>query len=175
VLSLGAGLLLGCAGEPAPPPPETAAVPPPQPAVPKPPAHVARRPAHKPVPPSATGGAEPEGASTEPDNEAMAMIAPETAAPNPRPAGAAPPQLKELIGLDQPAATRMLGAAVERTEEPPATIWRYRTATCELDLFFYLDLRSGQMRTLHYSFKGAAADAIGRQNCLSELVAARRS
>ena len=168
-------MLLGCAGEPAPPPLETAAVPPPQPAVPKPPAHVARRPAHKPVPPSATGGTEPEGASTEADNEALAMIAPETTGANPGPAGAAPPQLKELIGLDQPAATRMLGAAVERTEEPPATIWRYRTATCELDLFFYLDLRSGQMRTLHYSFKGAATDAIARQNCLSELVAARRS
>jgi len=175
VLSLGASMLLGCAGEPAPPPPETAAVPPPQPAVPKAPPHVARRPAHKPFPPSATGGAEPEGASAEADNEALAMIAPEAAGPNPRPAGAAPPQLKELIGLDQPAATRMLGAAVERTEEPPATIWRYKTPTCELDLFFYLDLRSGQMRTLHYSFKGAATDAIARQNCLSELVAAHRS
>jgi hypothetical protein len=143
--------------------------------VPKAPPHVARRPAHKPFPPSATGGAEPEGASAEADNEALAMIAPEAAGPNPRPAGAAPPQLKELIGLDQPAATRMLGAAVERTEEPPATIWRYKTPTCELDLFFYLDLRSGQMRTLHYSFKGAATDAIARQNCLSELVAAHRS
>jgi len=103
------------------------------------------------------------------------MIAPETAGPSPRPAGVAPPQLRELIGLDQPAATRLFGAAVERSEQPPATIWRYRTETCELDLFFYLDLRSGQMRTLHYSFKGAVTDAIGRQNCLSELVAGRRS
>ena len=78
-----------------------------------------------------------------------------------------------LIGLDQPAATRLLGAAVERTEQPPATIWRYKTATCELDLFFYLDLRSGRMRTLHYTFKGDATDAARRQNCLRELVAAR--
>ncbi len=75
------------------------------------------------------------------------MIAPEPAGPGPRPAVAPPPQAKELIGLDQTAATRLFGAAAERTEEPPATVWRYKTATCELDLFFYLDLRSG--RTNH--------------------------
>src|SRR5215472_8609474 len=50
VLGLGAKVLVGCAGQPVPPPPETAAVSPPQPAVPKPPSHVARRPAHKPLP-----------------------------------------------------------------------------------------------------------------------------
>jgi hypothetical protein len=103
------------------------------------------------------------------------MIPPESAVPGQSPATAPPPppQAKELIGLDQPAAIRLLGTAAERTEEPPATIWRYKTATCELDLFFYLDLRSGRMRTLHYAFKGDAADSAGRQNCLGELVAAR--
>jgi hypothetical protein len=103
------------------------------------------------------------------------MIAPEPAGPGPSPPVAAPPQPKELIGLDQPAATRLLGTAAERTEEPPATIWRYKTATCELDLFFYLDLRSGRMRTLHYTLQGDAADSAGRQNCLREIVAARRT
>jgi hypothetical protein len=103
------------------------------------------------------------------------MIAPEPAGPGPSPPVAAPPQAKELIGLDQPAATRLFGTAAERTEEPPATIWRYKTATCELDLFFYLDLRSGRMRTLHYAFSGDATDSAGRQNCLREIVAARRT
>jgi hypothetical protein len=101
------------------------------------------------------------------------MIAREPAGPGPRPVAVTAPQAKELIGLDQTAATRLFGAAAERTEEPPATVWRYKTATCELDLFFYLDLRSGRMRTLHYTFKGDAADSARRQNCLSELVAAR--
>jgi hypothetical protein len=27
-------------------------------------------------------------------------------------------------------------------------VWRYKNATCELDLFFYLDLRSNRLRTL---------------------------
>jgi hypothetical protein len=103
------------------------------------------------------------------------MIPPEPAESRPSSAVAPPPQAKELIGLDQPAATRLFGTAVERTEEPPATIWRYKAATCELDLFFYLDLRSGRMRTLHYAFKGDAADSAGHQNCLRELVAARRA
>jgi hypothetical protein len=103
------------------------------------------------------------------------MIAPEPAGPGPSPAVTPPPQAKELIGLDQQAAIRMLGPAAERTEEPPATVWRYKTATCELDLFFYLDLRSGRMRTLHYTFKGDTIDSARRQNCLSELVAARGS
>jgi hypothetical protein len=85
------------------------------------------------------------------------------------------PRANELIGLDQEAATRLFGVATERSEEPPATVWRYKTATCELDLFFYLDLRSGQMRTLHYAFKGDAADIAGREDCLRSLVAARRS
>ena len=173
VLGLGMGVLAGCAEQPLPPPPETAAVPPPQPPAAKPPSHVARRPAHKPTPPSATEGPQTQGSAPDTDNEALAMIAPEPTIPSPAPAVVPPPQVKELIGLDQPAATRLLGAAVERTEQPPATIWRYKTATCELDLFFYLDLRSGRMRTLHYTFKGDATDAARRQNCLRELVAAR--
>ena len=101
------------------------------------------------------------------------MIGPEAAERTPGPAVAAPVQAQDLIGLDQAAATRLLGASAERTEEPPATVWRYKTATCELDLFFYLDLRSGRMRTLHYTFKGDAADSATHQNCLRELVAAR--
>ena len=172
VLGLGVSVLVGCAEQLPPPPLETAAVPPPQQPAPQAPTHVERRPAHKPTPPRGTEGPETKSSAPDADNEALAMIAPEPARPGPSPA-VTHPQVKELIGLDQPSATRLLGAASERTEEPPATIWRYKTPTCELNLFFYLDLRSGRMRTLHYTFKGDAADAARRQNCLSELAAAR--
>ncbi len=80
------------------------------------------------------------------------------------------PSASELIGLDQPAATRLFGNATQHSEAPPATVWRYRNATCELDLFFYLDLRSGKMRTLHYAFEG---DHTGEEDCLRSLVVAR--
>jgi hypothetical protein len=81
----------------------------------------------------------------------------------------------ELIGLDQPSAARLFGPAPERLEEPPATVWRYKNGTCELDLFFYLDLRSGRMRTLHYAFKDGATAPARRQDCLQSLIASRRS
>jgi hypothetical protein len=99
------------------------------------------------------------------------MIEPESRSGASAPTAVASPQVQELIGLDQPAATRLFGTAAERSEEPPATIWRYKTAYCELDLFFYLDLRSGRMRTLHYAFKGDATDAARRRNCLRDLAA----
>ena len=89
------------------------------------------------------------------------------------PASSLPPRTSELIGLDQAAATRLFGAAAERSEEPPATVWRYKNASCELDLFFYLDLRSGRMRTLHYALKADGADAARGQDCLRSLLAAR--
>ena len=83
-----------------------------------------------------------------------------------------PPSTSQLVELDQPGATRLFGAATEQAEAPPATVWRYRSPTCELDLFFYLDLRSGKMRTLHYAFKD---DQGGSEDCLRSLVAARRT
>ena len=94
--------------------------------------------------------------------------------PKPPPAAdSSLPQASELIGLDQPEATRLLGTAAEQFEKPPAAVWRYKNATCELDLFFYLDLRSNQMRMLHYALKGDGGDPARRQNCLESLHVAR--
>jgi hypothetical protein len=168
-MSLGVGVLASCAGKPPPPPPQTVAVQPP-PLPPLPPAprpRVFAVPARKPTPPP-NAGAGPGTA-----DEAMAMAGPEPAMHAPQ--AVAPPQPSELIGLDQPAATHLFGTATEQSEAPPATVWRYRNATCELDLFFYLDLRSGKMRALHYAFKGGAADPAERQDCLQSLVVARAS
>ena len=83
--------------------------------------------------------------------------------------GPAAPQASELIGLDQPGVTRVLGAVEEQFERPPAMVWRYKNTTCELDLFFYLDLRSNRMRTLHYAVKGNDVDPAKRQACLASL------
>jgi hypothetical protein len=83
------------------------------------------------------------------------------------------PSQAELIGLDQSAATRLFGPAAEKSDEPPATVWRYKSGSCELDLFFYLDLSSGRMRTLHYALKGAGADVVKRQECLRSFITAK--
>jgi hypothetical protein len=123
-------------------------------------------PEHKPTPPA------DDASGSHEDGEALAMTGPEppTRAPE---AVSLPPRASKLIGLDQPAAKQLFGSATEQSEAPPATIWRYRSASCELDLFFYLDLRSGKMRTLHYAFKGDAADPAQQQVCLRSLTASR--
>jgi len=82
-------------------------------------------------------------------------------------------QFSGLVGLDQPEVTRVLGAATEQFERPPAMVWRYKNATCEIDLFFYLDLRSNRLRTLHYAVKGDSGDPARRQDCVESLRVAR--
>ena len=183
LLGFGASMTLSCAEQPPPQPPVTVAAQPPQQPAAKMPSPVPSRPVRKPSPPQATENQPAEGSSPKADDETLATTAPEPAAFAPAPAlalppqaaVALPPQVKELIGLDQPGVTHLFGTAIERTEEPPATVWRYKTASCELDLFFYLDLRTGRMRTLHYTFKGEATDSTTRQNCLRDLAAARGS
>jgi hypothetical protein len=182
LLGLGAITLASCVGEESRPPRAAALHP-----VPPPPETLGRlstvpRPARKPTPPPptdeadrATGGeavamTEPRSSEGTPASEPTSSAAEAAASANP--AGALPSHV-ELIGLDQPAATRLFGPAAERSEEPPATVWRYKSGICELDLFFYLDLRSGRLRTLHYALKDGSNDAAQRQNCLRSLIASR--
>jgi hypothetical protein len=160
LMGFSVSLLGACADKPPPAPVKTAAIEMPPPAPPPPRrTRVFRLPPHKPTPPPENGAGAPEGSV-----EALAMATPESAA--------RVPTESQLIGLDQAAAKHLLGAATEQSEAPPATIWRYRNTSCELDLFFYLDLRSGKMRTLHYAFKGDDGD---REDCLRSLVVARGS
>jgi outer membrane biosynthesis protein TonB len=166
LVSLGLGMLASCAEEPPPPPPKVAVAPVLPPPPPPRPHRVLQHPSHKPAPPP-----EPESPVPESGDTAAAIVEPDAATHPPAPAPV--PRSQELIGLDQTAVKRLFGAAAEQSDQPPATVWRYRSATCGLDFYFYLDLRSGQMRTLHYTFNGDAADPAGRQNCLKSLVVTR--
>jgi hypothetical protein len=186
LLSLGAGVLTSCATDKSQLPAQTAAAHPLPPHAEAPAVHsAAPRPARKPIPPPPAGISAPG-----PDGEDLSMTGqkPTEGAPGPdsssrsselaalstSPARQAQiPSEAELIGLDQSGAVRLLGPATEKSDEPPATVWRYKTGSCELDLFFYLDLRSGNMRTLHYSFKGEGAEVARRQECWRSLIAAR--
>jgi hypothetical protein len=64
----------------------------------------------------------------------------------------------DLLGLDEPAAAQLLGAAGEKMDRAPAVVWRYAAGDCTLDLYFYLDLKSGRMRTLHYTVAGPESE-----------------
>jgi hypothetical protein len=92
--------------------------------------------------------------------------------PRPQEKPEPPPHLPPpagLVGLQQRDAVRMFGTAAEQSEEPPATVWRYRTENCELVLYFYLDLKSGQMRALRYAFSGDATDLTTQEDCLRAI------
>jgi hypothetical protein len=187
LLGVGAGVLASCAGQRMSAPPQTSAVRPQVPAAPRisAPSPAAPRPARKPSPPAPSGspagesGGEDFSGAESPPVAAALVPEPSTLSGTAQistssvPAGPPTLQASELIGLDQSAATRLFGQAAERSEEPPATVWRYKNASCELALFFYLDLRSGRMRTLRYALKGDDANAPRRQDCLRSLLVAR--
>lgn len=78
-----------------------------------------------------------------------------------------------LNGLDQAATTVLLGEPSQRAEAPPATIWRYLTRDCELDVYFYLDLRTNQMRALHYEVRNHDAAERPQHRCYEQLVTER--
>lgn len=83
------------------------------------------------------------------------------------------PPPRDLVGLEERDAVRLFGTAAERSEEAPATVWRYKIDNCELDLYFYLDLKSGRMRALRYAFGGDATDPTSQQDCLRAIAEAR--
>jgi hypothetical protein len=75
-----------------------------------------------------------------------------------------------VIGLDQPGTADWLGEPSQRTEAPPATIWRYVSSDCEIDVYFYLDMQHRIMRALHYEVR--SNDIVERrpQQCFQQLV-----
>jgi hypothetical protein len=86
-----------------------------------------------------------------------------------------PASFDRLNGLDPASTVEWLGEPRQRAESPPATIWRYITRDCELDVYFYLDLRTNQLRALHYELRSQNHDAADRpqQRCYEQLVAER--
>lgn len=153
-------MLAGCVPEQPPPAPAAVAAvqPAPRPVI------VHRRP---PAPPKR----KPEQASRE-------EAAPPTEAQPEAPAATQPvsavPSATELVGLDEQRATELLGPATATDTRSPATVWHYKSSRCQLDLAFYMEMRSGRMRTLHYNFKGGADNAEQRQACLKAIIEENR-
>jgi hypothetical protein len=104
------------------------------------------------------------------------MLAPpsEPSAEEPAQAALAGPSPAELIGLDEQRATDLLGPAAATEARAPAVVWHYKGARCSLHLTFYMEMRSGRMRTLHAEFKGDAATPERRQACLKAVVEENR-
>jgi hypothetical protein len=80
---------------------------------------------------------------------------------------APPPEAsEELVGLDGKRAIELLGSPMTTEDRAPASVWHYKSSRCGLELVFYMEMRTGLMRTLHYDFKSGAGNAAQRQACV---------
>jgi hypothetical protein len=154
-----AGLVAGCAAEkPAP--------------APGPFGQYIRSAPRKPVQPRPIGQPKDKPATAAVEETAPAEA---PAEPQPLQTALAVPPSTDLLGLDPQHTTALLGPAAQTTNnQSPATVWHYKSGRCELDLSFYMEMRSGQMRTLHYDFKGEAASPEQRQACLRSIIEENR-
>jgi hypothetical protein len=156
------GLALGLAACEMQPPPPAA---PPEPLVT--PAAVTRLPLpppRKPPPPEPSLAKLPPATETEP--------APEPEAPAQPPSSGT---FEQLLGLDQPHVAALLGSPESSADAPPGTIWRYGDATCDVDIYFYLDLQSQRMRALHYEVRSHDLSERSDQRCYDALASEWRA
>ena len=147
-----------------------------KPYVPGPFAQDVRSPPRKAMPRHPRPVAHPATPATAPGVEAAA---PAVAAPEPEAVEAQPaesqtayavPSSADLVGLDQQRAVALLGPAAQTDTRSPATVWHYKSGRCELDIAFYMEMRSGRMRSLHYDFRGEAANPEQRRACLKSII-----
>jgi hypothetical protein len=78
---------------------------------------------------------------------------------------------KSLVGLNQEATVALLGKTTDVRTESTATVWKYRTEDCELEVFFYLEVPSQTYRALTYDLKTAADSDYATRSCLGLIKA----
>ena len=62
---------------------------------------------------------------------------------------------KQLIGLEANEVRGLVGKPNEVRDGRPATVWAYRSGSCALEVYFYLDLGSQKLRALAYDLTSA--------------------
>lgn len=105
--------------------------------------------------------------------------APAAAAPVPRlPPSPPPPRpqfdLQSLIGMGEQDIANVLGEPRQVRNDPPAMVWDYQANGCAMSLFFYLDLKSQDFRTLAYNFESGGATDSAKQVCVNRIQESNR-
>jgi len=86
-----------------------------------------------------------------------------------KPAKAPAPSPEELIGLDESGVRKLLGAPAEIETNGAARILSYRSATCTLDVLFFMDMRAGDFRVASYEWDSSGSRPQAAKGCYSEL------
>jgi len=75
-----------------------------------------------------------------------------------------------LIGIEPVDAMGLLGVPEQIREDPPAQVWAYQRGGCSLEIYFYLDLESDNLRSLTYELDAGEPSEAARQACLTRLL-----
>ncbi|HEY4135753.1 MAG TPA: hypothetical protein VGO34_11115 [Alphaproteobacteria bacterium] len=104
---------------------------------------------------------------------APAVAPPVRMPPQPPPAR---PQLdlQSLVGVGEQEITALLGDPRQVRNDPPAMVWDYAATGCSMSLFFYLDLKSQDFRTLAYNFDSGGATDSAKQACVNRIQESNR-
>jgi len=108
----------------------------------------------------------------------VAAPPPPPAAPPRLPPGPPPPRpqfdLQSLIGRGEQDIAAVLGEPRQVRNDPPAMVWDYQANGCAMSLFFYLDLKSQDFRTLAYNFESGGATDGAKQLCVNRIQESNR-
>ncbi|WP_416898985.1 MAG: hypothetical protein ACMVY4_04450 [Minwuia sp.] len=146
ILILSVALLAGCAQQEAGPAGE------PEPVVSRPAQAAAAAPADvdaPPPPPSRPAGPAPAQRRT------LKQQADRTAAADAK----TPVAFSSLVGMTETELRRELGAPDSIGDQPPARVWRYGISGCDLKLFIFQDVSSGEAKALAFEAEPAAPAA----------------
>jgi hypothetical protein len=80
-----------------------------------------------------------------------------------------PVDFERLIGRSEEEAVGMIGAPEETIDQAPATVWRYRTPDCVLDVFFYADMATEKRKALAYEVRPAIGKKVTQKVCVDRL------
>lgn len=82
-----------------------------------------------------------------------------------------------LVGLDQRAVQNLLGKPRFVRRDDPARMWRYRHASCVLDLFLYAEpgTAAKSFKVRYVEARAPGPKAASSRRCLRALLTARRS
>jgi hypothetical protein len=133
-----------------------------------------------PSPKPAAAPAPPASAATASESAKTAAVPPAPPPPAPppreRPQSAPVPDFDpaRLVGLDKDETLATLGQPAAVREQPPATVWTYRTRDCAVDLFFYMDLATRAFRVLTTEVTTDLKSPDARRVCLNRLRSASR-
>ena len=78
---------------------------------------------------------------------------------------------RKFYGMSASGVRTLLGPPQMILEQPPSTVWHYRDARCELDLYFYLDVETGEFRVVTFDLvrEDAEQASTAADHCLNRI------